>query len=179
MQPNINWQPEILEDDLIKLIPLKESDFNKLFAVASDPLIWEQHPTADRYRKEIFQVYFDGAVKSKFAFIIIDIKTGEYIGSTRYYDFKPESSSIAIGWTFLARKYWGGEYNKSAKKLLLHYAFQFVDNVYFHIGSSNIRSQKGTMKIGAKKVGEVTLDDNGKPLIHFEYLIRKEEWEKI
>jgi RimJ/RimL family protein N-acetyltransferase len=176
MTPNTNWRPDMLEDSLLKLVPLEETDFENLFAVASDPLIWEQHPTHDRYKREVFQLFFDGAVAGKSAFLIIDKVSNTLIGSTRFYDSKPENSSIAIGYTFLSRAYWGGAYNKSSKKLLLDYAFQFVDKIYFHIGANNIRSQKAIQKIGATKIGEVDFDHYGKKLLHVEYVITKEEW---
>jgi len=172
----INWRPENLEDEIVKLKPLVDPDFDNLFEVAADPLIWEQHPVSDRYKKEVFQQYFDGALSGNTAFVIIDKSTGSIIGSTRYYDYKPGDSAIAIGYTFLAKKYWGGKYNKAAKKLLLDYAFQFVEKVYFHIGAANIRSQIGTTKIGAAKIGEVEIDHYGQPLLHFEYLIQKKDW---
>lgn len=174
-QQTINWQPTTLEDALIRLVPLQESDFDNLFQVASDPLIWEQHPTKDRYKREVFQLFFDGALASKAAFLIIDKATNTLVGSTRYYDYKPENLSIAIGYTFLAKKYWGGKYNHACKKLLLDYAFQFVENVYFHIGATNVRSQQAILNIGAKKIGEVDFDYYGKPVLHFEYVIKKPE----
>lgn len=173
---SINWQPHSLEDDIVKLVPLTESDFENLFKVAADPLIWAQHPTSDRYKREVFQFFFDGAVSSKTAFLIADKKSGHVIGSTRYYDYRPDNSSIAIGFTFLARQCWGGFYNRSSKKLLLDYAFQFVDKVYFHIGPTNIRSQLATLKIGATKVDEVVLGHSGQKILHYEYLIQKHEW---
>jgi RimJ/RimL family protein N-acetyltransferase len=166
-------QPTILEDQLVRILPLRQNDFEKLFAVAADPLIWEQHPTWDRYKKEVFQIYFDSAIQSGSAFLLFDKATNELIGSSRYYDHNPDQSKIAIGYTFLARKFWGGEYNRSVKRLMLDYAFRFVDSVIFHIGPVNIRSQKAILKIGARKIGEVLYD--GQP--HFEYEIRKEERE--
>lgn len=172
----INWQPENLENELVKIVPLLESDYNKLYDVASDPLIWEQHPAKDRYKKEIFQLFFDGAVLGKTAFLIVEKKTGNIIGSTRYYDYKPDNSSIAIGYTFLAKDYWGGSFNKLTKKLLLEYAFKFVNKVYFHIGTTNIRSQMAIKKIGAEKIGEINFENNGQQLPHYEYIIQKENW---
>ena len=172
-----NWRPELLEDTILKIVPLIETDFDRLFEVASDPLIWEQHPSSDRYKKEVFQLYFEGAINGKTAFLIIDKSTGKIIGSTRYYDFKPENSSIAIGYTFLSRHYWGGAYNKSAKRVLIEHAFQYVDKIYFHIASTNIRSQLATQKLGASKIGEVDFDYDGKKVLHFEYLILKNGWD--
>jgi RimJ/RimL family protein N-acetyltransferase len=175
---NINWQPQGLEDNLVKLVPITQKDFEGLYEVASDPLIWEQHPKWDRYKKEVFRDFFDGAVSSGTAFLIRDKLSDKVIGSTRYYDYKPVDSSIAIGFTFLARQCWGGLYNKSSKKLLLDYAFQFVEKVYFHIGATNIRSQLATTKIGATKVNEVLIDHQGEKLLHYEYLVQKEDWER-
>jgi RimJ/RimL family protein N-acetyltransferase len=172
----IIWQPEILENDILKIVPLHESDFDNLFEVASDPLIWEQHPASDRYKKEVFQLYFDGAISGKTAFKIIDKLTNKIIGSTRYYDYMPENSSIAIGYTFLARQYWGGRYNKSSKKLIIDYAFQFVDKIYFHIGATNVRSQLATTRNGAIKIREFDSEQNGIKTTSFEYQIEKKNW---
>jgi RimJ/RimL family protein N-acetyltransferase len=175
---DINLQPT-LQDELVVLKPLQPEDFEKLFAVASDPLIWEQHPVKDRYKPEVFKIFFDGAVASKGAFLVCEKTTGELMGSTRYYDFKPELSQIAIGFTFIARKYWGGKYNFSMKKLMMDYAFRYVDTVLYHIGASNIRSQKAQLKLGGKKIKEIDLDLNGQKLLHYEYEIRKADWNKL
>lgn len=102
---DMNLQPT-LENDLVKLIPLKEDDFEKLYQTASDPLIWEQHPDRFRYKKEAFEKFFKSAVESKGAFLVLDKKTNEVIGSSRYYDYDDSRRSIAIGFTFLAKKYW-------------------------------------------------------------------------
>jgi RimJ/RimL family protein N-acetyltransferase len=167
----MNLQPT-LENQLLRLSPLTEDDFEPLFAIASDPLIWEQHPNYDRYKREVFQIYFDSAIESKGAFLVTDKRTNKLIGCTRFYEYDPEHSSIAIGYTFLIREYWGGDYNRSMKGLLLDYAFKFVDSVRFHIGANNLRSQKGTLKLGVRKIAEKTIGDTS----HFEYEIRKEEW---
>lgn len=179
IEAQINWRPENLENEIVKLVPLTTDDFDALYEVASDPLIWEQHPSRDRYKKEVFQLYFDGAIAEKKAFLVVDQSTNQIIGSTRFYDYKPENSSVAIGYTFLARKYWGGQYNRASKKLLLNYAFHFVDKVYFHIGATNIRSQMAITKLGATKIGEVDFDYYGKKLLHVEYLIRKQNWKAV
>ncbi|PWJ54081.1 hypothetical protein CLV98_11924 [Dyadobacter jejuensis] len=165
-----------LENQLVRLVPLIGIDFEKIYKVASDPSIWEQHPASDRYQKEKFESYFNNAPCKQWAYVALDRQTGEVIGSTRYYDYKPAEKSLAIGYTFLAREYWGGAYNQSIKTALLDYAFQAVDRVYFHIAPANIRSQKATNKIGAQKVGDYHLEFNGQKLLHFEYAIEKEDW---
>ena len=90
LQPN-------LRGELVELRPLRREDWTDLFAVASDPLIWEQHPESDRYKKEIFKIFFEGALDSGGAFVVIDTKTRQIIGSTRFHGYDPEKSEIEIG----------------------------------------------------------------------------------
>ncbi|TAH20399.1 MAG: N-acetyltransferase [Cytophagales bacterium] len=141
-----------LENDLMTLRPLQEDDFENLYSVASDPLIWEQHPAKERSEREGFKIFFKEAIASGGAFAVIDSKTGEIIGSTRFHRVKEVQNAIEIGWTFLARKYWGGAYNKSMKDLMMTYAFKFVENVLFYIHESNFRSQKAVEKLGGKRI---------------------------
>ena len=170
---NFNLQPDFLQDEITKLIPLQEAHFEELYKVASDPLIWEQHPIKDRYKKEVFLPFFETAVQAKSSFLILDKQTNEIIGTTRFYDYKPENSSIAIGYTFISRKFWGGLHNKSNKKLLIDYAFKHVDSIFFHVGVENLRSQKAVLKLGANKVNTMVFNHNGVNLPHFEYELQK------
>ena len=139
-----------LHGKLIEIRPLKPEDFEPLFKAASDPLIWKQHPEPDRYTREVFQKFFDGAMESKGAFAVIERKTGRIIGSSRYHDLNPEESQVEIGFTFLERAFWGGDYNGELKSLMLAHAFRFVNRVVFVVGEKNFRSQKALEKIGAK-----------------------------
>ncbi|MBD1364032.1 GNAT family N-acetyltransferase [Mucilaginibacter sp. ZT4R22] len=167
-----------LENELIALQLVQETDFDKLFEVAADPLIWELHPAKDRYKKEVFQLYFNDALASESSFLVIDKATGDIIGCTRLYDIRPAQSSVAIGYTFLARKYWGGVYNSAMKGLLMEHVFKVVNNVMFHIAATNIRSQKAIGKLGATKVSEVDFDHYGTKLLHYEYRITKYDYYK-
>ena len=160
--------------ELIELRPLRPEDWNDLFAVASDPLIWEQHPESDRYKEEIFKVFFREALECGGAFVIVDTTSQQIIGSTRFYGYDPEKSEIEIGWTFLARKYWGGRYNRELKQLMLAHAFKFVENAIFFVGENNIRSQKATEKIGGIKSGMVKkVYGNRPPSLNVRYVIKK------
>lgn len=149
-----NLQPQHLQNEIIQLVPLQPNDFEALYKVASDPLVWEQHPNKLRYQRAVFQNFFEGAILSKGAFLVRDAQTNEVVGSSRFYDFDQNDKSVLIGYTFIGRKFWGKEYNKALKKIMLDYAFEHVDKVYFHIGAQNFRSQKAIEKIGAQKVGE-------------------------
>ena len=149
-----------LKGELLELRPLRPEDFQELYAVASDPLIWEQHPASDRYKEEVFKEFFRGALASGGAFLVIAAKDSEVIGSTRFHGYDEARSEIEIGWTFLARSHWGGLYNREMKKLMLNHAFRFVESVIFHIGAENLRSQRAVEKIGGVRVG-TRRDANG------------------
>lgn len=151
---NMQFSDLILSNSKVTLRPLIQSDFESLFQVASDPLIWEQHPNPDRFKREVFMNYFEGAMASKGAFLIRDAATDVVIGCTRFYDFVQEAQEIKIGYTFFARSVWGKGYNPSVKKLMLKHAFTFAKRVVFHVGAENIRSQIAMERLGAKKMGE-------------------------
>lgn len=175
-QPDL--QPQ-LKNDVVSIEPLTKDDFELLYNIASDPLIWQQHPNRDRYIREVFETFFKGAVESGSAFIVRDSKTGEAIGSSRFYGFDSNNKTIAIGYTFLARDRWGTTYNRALKTLMLNYAFSFADKVIFHIGANNIRSQKAITKLGATKFDEVEMEYYGEQKkLNFVYQITKEEWLK-
>ena len=143
-----------LRGSLVVLRPLREEDFDDLYAVARDPLIWAQHPENDRYQLPVFQKFFLDALASGGALIASDAATGAVIGSSRFHGYDEAASEIEIGWTFLARSHWGGRYNGEMKRLMLAHAFRFVDRVVFLVGPDNIRSQRALEKIGAVQVGK-------------------------
>src|SRR5689334_16027575 len=95
----------ILNGDTLELRPQRAEDFPDLYAVAADPLIWEQHPIKDRYKEEVFRVFFREALESGGALIAIDSQDDQVIGSSRFYGYDKEKSEIEIGWTFLARSH--------------------------------------------------------------------------
>ena len=159
----------VLTGDLIELRPLREDDFPTLYAVASDPLIWEQHPESDRYTEPVFRRFFQGGMESGGAFLVHDRKDGRVIGSSRYAGYDEASSEIEIGWTFLARSHWGGSYNREMKHLMLAHAFRFVRRVVFRVGPNNRRSQRALEKIGASYLG-LEADQKGGQFVLFEIM---------
>jgi RimJ/RimL family protein N-acetyltransferase len=177
--PIIQLQPT-LQHSLILATPLQINDFDRLYAAASDPLIWEQHPNKNRWQKEAFENYFKGAILSGGAYIVYDAENGEVIGSSRYSDFIPETNTVSIGYTLFIRRCWGGGYNYALKQLMLDHIFQFVDNVTFYVGAVNKRSQISIERFGAIKTGEKETAYFGEPpKLDFVYSITKERWETI
>ncbi|WBV56927.1 GNAT family N-acetyltransferase [Chryseobacterium sp. Chry.R1] len=175
---NFSVQP-ILENDELQLIPLVQGDFESVYEVASDPKVWEQHPNKDRYKRDVFESFFQGAMESKGAFKIIDKASGDVLGSTRYYNYDEDDSSIFIGYTFYGTKSWGKGINPKVKKLMLDYIFQFVDKVHFHVGKENLRSQIAMERLGGIKTGEEEVAYFAEPTrTNFVYEIKKESWLK-
>ncbi|WP_295221109.1 GNAT family N-acetyltransferase [uncultured Chryseobacterium sp.] len=167
----------ILENETYQLIPLQQGDFESLYEVASDPKVWEQHPNKDRYRREVFENFFQGAIESGGAFKVVEKATGDILGSTRFYDFDDENNSIFIGYTFYGTKSWGRKINPQIKKLMLDYIFQFADTVYFHVGKDNIRSRTAMERLGAENQGEQEVAYFGEPSrTNILYQIQKQNW---
>ncbi len=165
-----------LKSELLILRPLTEEDREALFIVASDPLLWEQHPQNDRYQRPVFDAFFDVAMKSKGALLALEAKTGQVIGSSRYYNCRTDGSAIEIGYTFLSRACWGHGYNRQMKKLMMDHAFRFVESVFFYVGENNRRSRKAVEKIGGELVGEfVSKLADGSPSPSVIYKITKEK----
>lgn len=176
MSDKFSFQPHLQGDDF-SIRPLLESDFDELYQCASDKKIWEGHPSKDRHEKEVFQRWFDKAIASKATIVMLDNSNGEIIGTSRYYFFG-DDEDISIGFTFIVRKHWGGETNFKIKQLMMSYAFQYFNTVWFHIAPSNIRSQKATEKLGAVYSHEATSDITGKTEIWLCYRIDKDKFEQ-
>jgi N-acetyltransferase len=154
-----------LEGELVRLRPLRPDDFDALYAVAADPLIWAQHPDKARSTLDGFRSFFDGAMASGGALLASDATTGQVIGSSRYHGFDAGRREVEIGWTFLARSHWGGPWNREMKSLMVQHALQHVDRVLFLVDPGNHRSQRALAKIGAARVG--TREVRGAPHVLF------------
>ena len=141
---------------------MQAGDFEALFRVAADPLIWELHPEPNRYQEATFRAFFEDALASSGALVALDRAIGQIIGSSRYHGYDAEKSEIEIGWTFLARSHWGGVYNGEMKRLMLDHAFRWVERVVFVIGTQNFRSQRAVEKIGGIRIAEMLDGDTGR-----------------
>jgi RimJ/RimL family protein N-acetyltransferase len=148
----VNRQPT-LEGQLVVVRPLRADDFDQMYAAAADPLVWEQHPETERWRVDVFREYFDDHLGSGGALAVVERATGELIGATRYDNYDVEASEVEIGWTFLARPYWGGVYNADLKRVMLEHAFQSVETVVFLVAARNARSRRAVEKLGAVECG--------------------------
>jgi RimJ/RimL family protein N-acetyltransferase len=150
----MSFDPQpVLRGSLVELRPLRADDYDALYAAASDPLIWEQHPQRNRHEPEAFRAYFADQLGSGGALIVLDPETGEAIGLSRYHGYDAGRSEVEIGWTFLVRRCWGGVYNRELKDLMLAHAFETVDSVVFLVAPENARSRRAVEKISAEEIG--------------------------
>lgn len=172
-----NFQP-VLTGNNFSIRPLCENDFDALYRCASDKKLWEGHPAKDRYKEVEFKKWFKSAIESNATVVFQDNITNELIGSSRFYTVDSEPNDVSIGYTFLARQYWGGKTNFEFKQLMLNYAFNYFSNVWFHISPSNIRSQKATQKIGGVFSHEKMANISGEPQNWLFYKINKNSWQE-
>ncbi len=158
---------------------MRPDDWDALYAIGSDPLIWALHPAPTRYQRDEFRAFFDGGLACGGGFVIRDRATGAIIGSSRYFGHDPVAREIEIGWTFLTRAHWGGRYNREIKRLMIAHAFSFVDTVIFRVGTDNLRSRGAMEKIGGVLRPEtMDLETGGRPVTHVVYEIRnRPRWE--
>ena len=148
---NYNLQP-ILKNDLLTLLPLHQDSFEALYKVASDPLIWQQHQNKERHTLEHFTHFFNEALESNGTLVILDRKSNDIIGSSRFKIIDDLAGIVEIGWTFLGRKYWGGQYNRECKKLMVNHALQSFNKVVFYVHPGNFRSQQAMRNLGADQM---------------------------
>jgi N-acetyltransferase len=168
-----DFQPH-LTGDLIALRPMIEADFEALYAVASDPLIWAMHPTHERWQRPVFRANIDEAFAEHGGLVAIDKATDTIIGFSRYSQIAVGPDEIEIGWSFLARNYWGGRYNRDMKAIMIAHALKSFDRVIFRVGETNIRSRQAMEKIGGVRIEwDEILPIFGREAVYIAYEIRR------
>ena len=139
-----------LQTEHFSLEPLTPNDFDALYAVASDPLLWEQNPEADCWKRFKFQRFFQGGLANDLGcFVIIEKRSGRPAGSSRFYGYDEADRCIRIGYIFTARELWSTSPNREIKEAMLLRAFNVVDPVFFDIGPQSFRSIAAVRKLGA------------------------------
>ena len=168
-------QPELLTPQL-HLRPLRRDDWEALYAVACDPLLWAVHPARDRWQEPVFRHFFEQAIESGGALVAIDPHHGGIIGSSRYDFTRAGTGEIEIGWTFLARRYWGGATNAVMKRAMLEHAFRHVERVIFVVGAQNLRSRRALEKIGARLTPRTIHNPGSGQGTHVVYAIDRQDF---
>ncbi len=161
-----------LHGPMVTLRPLAPEDWDTLYVVASDPLIWAGHPAHDRWQEPVFRRFFTDALECGGALVVTDRATGALIGSSRYDLRRAEPGEIEIGWTFLARSHWGGATNAEMKRLMVAHALEHYRQIIFLVGETNLRSQRAMEKIGGTLLERTAMYEMaGKRMRHLIYAI--------
>ncbi|MGH9086230.1 MAG: GNAT family N-acetyltransferase [Acidimicrobiales bacterium] len=169
----LDRQPTLVSE-LLVVRPLRRFDFDALWAISSDPLLWEQHPAKERAELAGFEGWFDDAIGSRGALVVLSSDDDEVIGTSRYDRLDEDANEVEIGWTFIARRLWGGQHNGELKRLMLEHAFRSVDVVVFRVHSENMRSRRAVEKLGAVLVAtEVDALGRGENVV---YRLSAEQW---
>jgi RimJ/RimL family protein N-acetyltransferase len=159
----------------LQLRPLRPADLEALWQVAGDPLVWDQHPDQTRHTRSGFERFFADALASG-ALAVVDLASGRIIGSTRFYEWDPAVREVAIGYTFLAREFWGGRTNREMKQLLIGHAAPHVHAIWFHVGKNNLRSRRAMEKIGGEAALEAQRSQNGEMIDFVYFRIEPARW---
>ncbi len=156
----------VLEGSMVRLEPLAPRHERGLFEAARDPEIWRWSPygAGGSYNpgetRESFRSWFEDALAlseagTQAAFVTLDVRTGEPIGSTRYLALRPEHRGLEIGWTWLTPTQWRTGANVEAKLLMLDHAFDSLGcmRVEFKTDARNERSRAALAALPAQFEG--------------------------
>lgn len=181
-------QTLVLEGQYCTLVSLTHAHLPKLAQLAADPDIW-QHLPISGHLSDVFWDWAEETLRLKMIgnahpFVVIDNRTQEIVGTTRFQDLQPEHYKMDIGWTWYARSVWGSKINTEAKSLMLHHAFEDcgVARIGFKVDENNKRSQRALEKLGAIKEGifrKHMIRPDGTARTSFFYSITDDDWLEV
>ncbi|MFG3434976.1 GNAT family N-acetyltransferase [Lysinibacillus fusiformis] len=177
-----------LENEIVKLKPLELNDLSGILEAASYPKIWSHMSTTIEKMVDVNNFVENALLmrrnKTEFPFVIVDKKTGEIIGSTRFMDIDDTHQRVEIGTTWLTPAYWRTAINTNCKYLLLQYCFEtlHLQRVQIKTDHENSQSQKAIERIGATKEGVLRnhmIRKDGTTRHTVMYSITLEEWPQV
>ncbi|MDC6269919.1 GNAT family N-acetyltransferase [Lysinibacillus fusiformis] len=177
-----------LENEIVKLKPLELNDLSGILEAASYPEIWSHMSTTIEKMVDVNNFVENALLmrrnRTEFPFVIVDKKTGEIIGSTRFMDIDDTHQRVEIGTTWLTPAYWRTAINTNCKYLLLQYCFEtlHLQRVQIKTDHENSQSQKAIERIGATKEGILRnhmIRKDGTTRHTVMYSITLEEWPQV
>jgi RimJ/RimL family protein N-acetyltransferase len=175
----------ILENNIVRLTPLKEQDFTNLVHFVNEPLLWT-HSLMPASSPDKMKVYIEKAIegrknKNSYPFLVFDKRRNQFAGSTRFYDIQVENASLLLGYTWYGKEFQGTGINKNCKYLLLEFAFEDIkmERVEFRADNENKRSINAMKSIGCMYEGILrsnTYRPDGTRRDSIVFSILKEEW---
>lgn len=178
----------ILENNCVLLRPLRGDDCENLRIFAEqEPALWTySSQKADslahlqRYIQTAMQAREEG---KEYSFIVFDKRTGQYAGSTRFYDIQLYHRTVLLGYTWYGKAFQGTGLNRHCKFLLLQFAFERMgmERVEFRADIENVRSIAAMKAIGCREEGILRshmLKDEGSRRDSIILSILRSEWEQ-
>ncbi|WP_018611530.1 GNAT family N-acetyltransferase [Segetibacter koreensis] len=161
MKEVIDFNAEyILENQLVLLRPLLQSDFENLLRFsAREPELWKYSLVTaaghDNLRNYLAIAQKGRNEQKEYPFIVFDKRTKQYAGSTRFYDIQQDYQTLQLGYTWYGKEFHGTGLNKNCKYLLLEFAFEklHMERVEFRADNENARSIAAMKSIGCKVDG--------------------------
>jgi len=157
---NIDFTKDyILENEWVRLTPLKSSDFVHLEQIAQEPNIWEHSfvkgDTLDNLKQYIQSTIDNREVGKEYPFLIFDKIQNQYAGCTRFYDFIPSLANVRLGYTWIGHSFRGTKVNKSCKFLLFEMAFEVMNAARVGLGAykNNVLSIQAMKGVGCQEEG--------------------------
>lgn len=151
--------PVLLENQHVRLEPLRLTHADGLLAAGAAPEIWThnltQPMTADSVAVYIEQALAAEARGDAFAFAVRLQRDDRIVGSTRLCNVQTRPRSLEIGYTWYAPDVWGTGVNRACKYLLLQHAFEIWGAVRVQLQTDirNTRSQAAIAGLGAQREG--------------------------
>ena len=151
--------PVTLEGRHVRLVPLSQGHHAELVAVGLDEGLWRWIPDPVRTPQDM-AAYLEIALADQargvsLPFAIVEKKSGQVIGSTRYANIERVHRRVEIGWTWVAKPWQRTVVNTECKYLLLRHAFETLGcmRVELKTDSLNEKSRNAILRIGAKQEG--------------------------
>ena len=146
----------VLAGLLVRLEPLAPDHAPAVLAAADDEEVFRWlpfvRPRTPADAETLVARYLDGPTVP---WVQVDAATGDVIGMTTFYEVDAAMRTVAIGWTWLARRAWRTGVNTEAKLLLMRRAFDDLGcvRVVWHTDIRNERSQAAIARLGAQREG--------------------------
>jgi N-acetyltransferase len=165
----VEISPVTLEGQHVRLEPLSKAHEKALITAASDGELWNSTvtivPSSPATMIDYIQAALAGQATGKeLPFVIIrksgpgvpPVKaSGEVVGTTRFYDIKPNDRCVAIGYTWLSKSAQRTAVNTESKLLMLTHAFEKwrCNRVELLTDVLNEQSRAAILRLGSKEEG--------------------------
>jgi N-acetyltransferase len=149
----------ILEDDFVKLSPLKIEHVKDLVRISNEADIWKYSFEKGKGNKNLtkyIQLAIDKRKAEKdYPFVVFDKIKNQYAGSTRYCEIVTSLKAIRLGYTWYGKEFRGTGLNKHCKYLMFEFAFEKmgVERIGLAAYVENKISIAAMESVGCKKEG--------------------------